>query len=149
MGYKGVDFTMQLQGVAGVKGYLNNFAGYAFFQEGNIQRWQADSRFRPDQPDRYAKYPRLEAIPGTGTANTEVSDFWLRDASYLRIKNVQIGYPLPKQWLPQISSLRLYLSGDNLYTFNKYPKGWDPEINTGGAFYPILRTITFGLNFSL
>ncbi len=149
MGYKGVDFTMQLQGVAGVKGYLNNFAGYAFFQEGNIQRWQADNRFRPDQPDRYAKYPRLEAIPGTGTANTEVSDYWLRDASYLRIKNVQIGYTLPKQWLPQISSLRLYLSGDNLYTFNKYPKGWDPEINTGGAFYPILRTITFGLNFSL
>ena len=146
--WKFVDFSFQLQGIAKVSGYLNNFAGYAFYQEGNIQRWQADGRYRPDAETRYPVYPRLEAIPNAGTFNTVMSDFWIRDASYLRLRNVQVGFNLPDKWLKPISikSLRVYLSGDNLLTLSKYPKGWDPELNTGGAFYPIQKTYTVGVN---
>lgn len=148
LAYKFVDLSLQLQGIAGVSGYLNNFAGYAFYQEGNIQTWQAEGRFRADAPTRYPKYPRLESVPNVGTFNTLQSDFWIRDASYLRLKNIQLGVNLPEKWLEPVlvKSMRIYFSGDNLLTFSKYPKGWDPELNTGGQFYPIQKTYTVGVN---
>ena len=146
--YKMFDISMQLQGVAGVKGLLNGVAGYAMWQEGNVQRWQADGRFQVNSPQRYPKYPRIETISGGGSPNTEVSDFWVRNASYLRVRNIQLGYTFSKKTLEamKISSLRFYISGENLFTFSNYPQGWDPEINTYGDYYPILRNYTFGLN---
>lgn len=146
--YKEFDAAVQMQGVAGVKGMLSGVAGFAMWQEGNVQRWQADGRFRSDSPERYPSYPRLETVSGGGSPNTEVSDFWVRDASYLRVRNVQLGYTLPKQWLHalHISGVRIYVSGENLLTLSGYPRGWDPEINTNGRYYPIQQTYTLGLN---
>lgn len=146
--YKGFDLNLLLQGVAGVKGYLNNVFGYAFFNNGNLQRWQYEGRWTADNPDRNAVYPRLEQITNSGTPNTVNSSFWTLDGSYLRIKNVQLGYAIPKSFLDRvkISNVRLYLSGENLHTFSKYRKGWDPEVNTFGSFYPILSNYTFGVN---
>lgn len=147
--YKGFDLQLQLQGVAGVKGLLSNFSGWALCGEGNIQRWQADGRFDPTNPQRYTEYPRLQQVRGdTFEQNMEVSDFWILDASYIRLKNIQLGYTIPASILKKsgISSLRFYVSAENPCTWNKYRKGWDPEVNTGGNYYPILATYTFGLN---
>jgi TonB-linked SusC/RagA family outer membrane protein len=148
MKYKNFDFSALLQGTAGVKGYLNNYAGLAFFNLGNIQRWQMEGRFNPDNPVRYPDYPRLEVITNSGTPNTVLSDFWVVDASYVRVKNLQLGYTFPTNLISRIGmeNARLYASAENLFTFHSYREGWDPEINTAGAYYPILATYTLGVN---
>lgn len=84
--YKGFDLNIFLQGVASVKGQLNNFAGFALYSEGNIQRWQLDGEFDPNNPERYPVYPRITNIGGPTGINNQVSDFWIRNASYLRLK---------------------------------------------------------------
>ncbi|WP_315823847.1 hypothetical protein [Paraflavitalea speifideaquila] len=146
--YRGFDFSVLLQGVAGVKGNLNNYAGWAFYQNGSIQKWQVDERWTAANPRRDAKYPRLEVITNQGTPNTQLSSYWMLNSAYLRIKNIQLGYNLPKEWLKKahIGSLRIYANAENLFTFSKYRKGWDPEINTGGSYYPILANYTLGVN---
>lgn len=145
--YKGVDFSILLQGVADVKGQLTGYAGYAFSQEGNIQKWQAEETWTGDQTNRYPKYPRLEVMSNAGSNNTIVSDYWILDASYLKVRNIQVGYTLPQNATRKFgaSNLRFYVSLDNPFTISGYRKGWDPEINTGGSYYPILSTYTFGL----
>ena len=145
--YKGFDFSMLLQGVSGVKGYLNNWAGFAFFQEGNIQKWQMDETWSNNQTNRYPKYPRLEVMSNAGSNNTHMSDYWLLNASYIKVRNIQLGYTIPQRLMQKIglSSLRVYFSTDNPFSFTNYRKGWDPEINTGGNYYPIMSTYTFGL----
>lgn len=147
--FKGFDISMLFQGIAGVNGYLNGNFGYAFNNGASIQRWQYENHWTAANPDRYAAYPRLENIPNSGTANqTPISSFWMLDGSYLRLKNAQLGYSLPAAFSKKagISNLRVYLSGENLFTIDHYRRGWDPEVNTGSGFYPILSNYTFGLN---
>ena len=147
--YKGIDLSVLIQGVSGVKGLLDNFAGFAFrSNNGDVQRWQADGAFDPENPVRYPKYPRMEILSNVTTPNIEMSDFWTLNASYVRLKNIQLGYTLPRKVLSRmhLENLRMYVQAENPLTWNKYPEGWDPEINTGGSYYPILRTFTFGLN---
>jgi TonB-linked SusC/RagA family outer membrane protein len=146
--YHNFDFNVLLQGVAGVKGTLDSYAGYAFNNFGNVQRWQKDERWTAANPQRNAGYPRLEIISNSGTPNTLPSSFWIINASYLKLKSVQLGYTLPSTVSTKagLSRARIYLSGENLANLNNYRKGWDPEINTGGNFYPILATYTVGLN---
>ncbi len=148
--YKGFDLGLLLQGVSGVQGLLNNYAGFALNQNGNIQRWQADSRWTTANPDRNAVYPRFEQLPNTGSPNTQLSDYWLLNASYIRLKNVQLGYAIPKNLLSKwkLSGLRIYANAENIFTSSNYRKGWDPEINSSGAYYPIMRNFTFGVNLS-
>lgn len=145
--YKSFDFNVLFQGAFGVKGLLTNYAGYAFFQEGSIQRWQAAETWSNNPQNRYPLYPRLEVMSNAGSNNTLVSDFWILNASYLKIRNVQLGYTLPSHISRKLgaSNLRLYTSLENPLSFNSYRKGWDPEINTSGNYYPILSTYTFGL----
>lgn len=147
--YKGVDLSVLLQGVAGVTGLLDGFAGWAFRGDGNIQKWQAEGRFDPANPTRYPDYPRLEDLSNSTTPNIVTSDFWTQDASYIRLKNIQLGYTFPKKMLQaaKISNLRVYVQAENPLCWNKYKPGWDPEINTSGNYYPILATYTFGVNF--
>lgn len=146
--YKGFDLGVLFQGVGGVSGYLNNYAGWAIFQNGNIQKWQMDERWTAANPDRNAGYPRLELISNTGTNNTLTSSFWVLNGSYLRLKNVQLGYTIPSVLTKKlnIATVRVYANGENLKLWSNYRKGWDPEINTGGAYYPIMSNYTFGLN---
>lgn len=146
--YKNFDIKALLQGVAGVQGRLEGHSGYAFNNLGTIQQWQIDGRFNPDAPVQYPEYPRLELISNSGTPNTALSDFWMIDASYLRIKNIQLGYTIPKSALQKVNidNLRIYFSAENLFTYSNYREGWDPEINTDGSYYPILATFTFGVN---
>jgi hypothetical protein len=146
--YKNLDLGVFLQGVAGVEGMLNNYAGYAFSNDGSIQQWMINGRFNPENPVRYPEYPRLQVFSNTIPPNYVTSDFWILNASYLRLKNVQLGYTFPKNITNPlgVDYLRMYCTGENLFTFKSYRKGWDPEINTGGAYYPIMSTFTVGVN---
>lgn len=148
--YKGFELNALVQGVAKVKGKLGGYAGFAFNNTASIQRWMMEGRWTPENPNPNADYPRLELISNQGTPNTLESSFWLPDASYVRLKNIQLGYSLPNALLQSwnIQRIRVYITAENLYTWNKYRRGWDPEINTNGAFYPIFANYTFGLNLT-
>lgn len=152
--YKGFDFSALLQGVGGHKRLIGSYMAYAFYNGGQIQRWQADNCWTVDNPDKWAEYPRMETL-NMNNPNLQTSDYWVRDASFLRIKNITIGYTIPKSITKKIGfeNIRVYVSGDNLHTFNKFYKGWDPEneIGTGDApsFYPIVSVYSFGFNFKL
>jgi hypothetical protein len=137
-----------LQAITGVKGNLAGNYGFAFNNGANIQRWQYDERWTEANPNRNASYPRVEVLSSAGSANTPTSSFWILNGSYLRIKNAQVGYTFPKKMMQGvgISNARIYLSGENLLTIDNYRKGWDPEVNTGTNFYPILTNYTLGVN---
>ncbi|MDR1980694.1 MAG: TonB-dependent receptor [Tannerellaceae bacterium] len=149
--YKGIDLSAFFQGVAKVSGRLESYAGLAFHNIGSIQRWMWEGRFNSENPQRYPSYPRLEILGNSAGNNGNLSDFWILDASYLRLKNVQLGYTLPKKltqtW--KMENLRFYLSLENPLTWSNYPNGWDPEINTDGHYYPRLATYTVGVNFKI
>ena len=149
--YKGFDFSVLLQGIAGVKGRLNEWAGFAFFQEGNIQKWQMEECWNMNPTNRYPKYPRLEIMSNAGSNNTLLSDFWILNASFVKVRNIQFGYKLPKNIISKagISSMRAYISLDNPFSFDSYRKGWDPEnTNNRGSYYPVMSSYTFGLTLA-
>ena len=150
--YKSFDFSALLQGVGGHERLIGSYMAYAFYNGGNIQRWQAENMWTTENPDKWAEYPRLETY-NMNHPNLQTSDYWLRNASFLRVKNVQIGYTLPKSLTQKmgIEQVRIYLSGQNLFSFNSFYKGWDPEneIGTGDqpSYYPINAMYSFGFNF--
>lgn len=149
--YKGFDFSALLQGLGGYQRLIGSYMAYAFYNGGQIQQWQVDNRWTKTNPDKWAEYPRLETLNMNNT-NLQVSDYWLRDAGFLRIKNVQIGYTFPKSLVNRLGlqNLRVFFSGQNLYNFTSFYKGWDPEneIATGDApsYYPINSIYSFGIN---
>lgn len=151
--YKGIDLITFWQGVTGVQGILNRNQGWAFYNTGNIQNWQIEEAYDASAPQRYPKYPRLEAIVGGPDGNYQVSDFWVMDGSYIRLKNVQLGYSLSSRLIKKlhIQKARFYISGENILTFSHYRPGWDPETNTvgNGFFYPILKVVSAGVNINL
>jgi len=102
--------------------------------------------WRADNPN--ALFPRL--LPsGSGGNNYLLATQWIRSAAYFRIKNINLGYNLPRTILnkTKISSLRIYFSCQNLLTLSRAWKGFDPEINSANAeFYPLMRTFTGGVN---
>ena len=80
--------------------------------------------------------------------NKQQSSYWWRDMSYIRLKNAEIGYSLPKELIQKIglSTIRFYIQGVNLLTFSGF-KLWDPELDTGtGGLYPQMRTAAIGMN---
>ena len=96
-----------------------------------------------------ASYPRLTM--GSESANNATkSDFWIQNAAYLRLKNVQLGYNFQGDWMKKIrlSSLRVYGSIENALTLSSMRGGWDPEYNADGSgrAYPVARVYSFGLN---
>lgn len=148
VGYRGLNLSALLQGVGGVNGRLNNAAGLAFVNQGGIQRWQADERWSPANPNPNAEYPRLEIIPNGGTPNSQLSSFWVLNANYLKLRNVRLSYELPKTMVENLGlgRVQLMVSGENLLAFHNYREGWDPEINASLNYYPILANYTFGVN---
>ncbi len=146
-GFKGFDVSAFLQGVGKRDVFLRGDAVWAFQNFGNVQQWHLDY-WTPDNPD--AAYPRLVAT--TSHNNFETSDFWVWDASYLRLRNLTVGYTLPGKVLDNIFAdrVRLYFSGQNLFTFDDMPTGIDPDAPNGttGAMYPVTSTYTFGIDFT-
>jgi len=73
----------------------------------------------------------------------------IEDASYIRLKNIQVGYTLPKKWINKIhiKNIRVYIAGHNLLTFSAMNSNWDPEVSDGsGRIYPVTKTMSVGLN---
>ncbi len=147
MAWKGVDFSFFLQGVGEVDGYLYGSARHAFATESNMPQKVHLDRWTPENTD--ASYPRLAYQQ---SYNQRLSTFWLEDASYLRLKNVQVGYTLPASLTEKfrVSRLRIYASADNLLTKTDFFYGFDPESPvSNGNFYPQVKTYVLGLNINL
>lgn len=141
--YKGVDLNIFLQGVGKADGYIYGQGIQTFVEGGTVQEQHKDS-WTPE--NRNAAFPRLAF---NEINNIQPSTFWKKNAAYLRVKNIQVGYTFPVNLLKKtpISHLRLYVSGDNLLTFDKFWNGYDVESPVeNGGHYPQLKTISMGLD---
>lgn len=144
--YKGFDFNAMMQGVTGNKifqGLRRLDVSRANYQVEALQRWTGEGTSNV--------YPRLTSDDTNGNF-TKMSDFYLQDGDYLRLKLVTLGYSLPRNLTTAINAekIRVYVTGNNLVTFTDY-NGYDPEI--GGdvmgvdkGYYPQPRTFIFGIN---
>ncbi len=146
MGYKGVDLSFFLQGVGQADGLITGGARHALINDGSNPQAVHLDRWTPTNTG--ASYPRLAY---GYSYNQRLSSYWLEDASYLRLKNVQVGYTFPKSITEKlhIDRLRFYASADNLFTSTNYFYGYDPETPvSSGGFYPQVKTFIFGLNIN-
>lgn len=148
LSYKGFELSVFLQGIAGNKIYnannIDNTGMAAAYNQTTdvLKRWQGEGTSN--------SMPR--AMFGDPNQNTRVSDRFVENGSYLRLKNITLSYTFPKQWLQkaQIENARLSLSCENVATITGY-SGFDPEVGINGIDqnrYPISRTFSLGLNFN-
>ena len=157
--WKGFDFLIFMQGVGkrdfwdaspySVGANTGLWQSAAFKDHLDYWRPATDTNFGPN-PNAF--YPR--PLFGAGSKNFQTSDRYLQNAAYMRIKNIQIGYTLPAAIASKIgaSRVRFYFSAENLATFTKMNKIFDPEATGGdwgpGKIYPLQRTVSFGLNLN-
>lgn len=145
--WKGFDLSIMFQGVEGISAYVGSGAGLAPFAQGSIvTKEYLDGMWTEENPYG-AKNPKLYYGDMGGSRNTRSSSYYLRDASYLRLKNLAFGYTFPVQWTQKaaIQKLRLFFSGDNLATITKY-EGLDPENGDSFLKYPQSKIFSFGIN---
>ena len=157
--WRGFDFNLHFQG-AGKYTFLINSGAVNAFRDGrwgNILQGITDNRWissdisgTKETENPNAPYPRLSY--GYNLNNQQSSSFWLRNGRFLRLKNLDIGYTLPKPMVNTIhlESVRIYISGQNLITWSPF-KLWDPELDSRqrGQIYPITRSFTAGIQISL
>lgn len=152
-GYKGLDFSFFFQGLARESFWIDATSRYGTYTAGTgpfvndtqLLKAYADSHWSEDNRDVYALYPRYSAYQNYN--NTQTSTWWMRDGSFLRLKQLELGYTLPQKLTQKIhiDNLRAYVQGNNLLCFSKF-KLWDPELAGEGLNYPIQRTINIGIN---
>ena len=150
--WKGIDFNMLLQGVVGNQAFnvtRRTDLYYINLPKTILNRWTGEGtsnsqpRFMFDSPNN----------------NYRSSDLWVEDASFLRARNVQLGYTLPQKWTQKVAvqRFRVYVQAENLFTLTKY-SGCDPEVTGGNGFssdlgvdrgvYPQSRTFSVGVNLN-
>ncbi|AEE54610.1 SusC/RagA family TonB-linked outer membrane protein [Haliscomenobacter hydrossis] len=141
--YKGFDLDLVFQGVTGNTVYLGGNTFHAFQSNGQVAPI-AFGRWTP-QTAESATYPRLSSRDNLN--NYQFSSFWQRDGSFIKLRSAEIGYSLPAQLTDKvrISSARIFINGTNLFSWDNLEDG-DPESLTG---YPVMRTLTLGLNIQL
>lgn len=150
--YKGFDFSMLLQGMAGVQAFhvtRRTDLYYINLPKEILNRWTGEGSTNT--------HPRF--VFDSANENYRVSDLWVEDASFLRARNIQLGYTLPAKLTQKarISRMRVYAQVENAFTLTRYT-GCDPEVTGGNGFgsdagidrgvYPQARTVTFGLNLN-
>ena len=157
--WNGFDFLIFMQGV----GKRDFWDDSPYSVGANTGMWQAAAfkdhldYWRPATdtnlgPNPNGFYPR--PLFGQGSKNFQTSDRYLQNAAYMRIKNIQLGYTLPTAIASKIGAnrIRFYFSAENLATFTKMNKIFDPEATGGdwgpGKIYPLQRTVSFGLNLN-
>ena len=149
MQFKGFDLTMVFQGVgqrlvrvtSDMAWRQSAWHTFPAFLDGNYF-----SYYNTDEQNAKAKYPRVSEKGYTGY-NYNVSDFWLINGAYFRMKNIVLGYTLPDKaakWL-HVAKVRVFVSGTDLFSIDKFPQGWDPETSTSGNSY-ISRSYNLGLS---
>ena len=145
--YKGFDFTAFFQGVAGGRGWSMGELVSPFFNGYNSAGWMI-KRWTPDAPNN--TYQRVYIDNQRATIKSE---YYVEDMSYLRLKNVELGYTFPVVWMNKIgmTGARVFVSGQNLLTITAY-KGFDPEragVKSSNIYdYPLVKTFTFGINLT-
>lgn len=158
--WRGLDFSIFLQGI----GKRDFWDRSVYFVGANANMWQVpgfkshldfwrpkDESYFGANPNAYYPRPQFD----NGGKNFEPQTRYLQDASYMRIKNIQLGYTLPSEWTEKlaVNRLRIYFSADNLVTFTKMSKIFDPEATGGdwgpGKLYPLSRTFSFGINLNI
>ncbi|MCD7940686.1 MAG: TonB-dependent receptor [Bacteroides intestinalis] len=166
--WKGFDVRCFFQGVM-KRDYWgdNNYNGYLFGVRGNNSMWHArafvqhEDYFRAESiglpgheisANLDAYYPR--PIFSESNKNQQTQTRYLQDASYIRLKNLQVGYTLPATWMRKVglAKCRLFVSGENLWTGTSLSSLFDPETisgGNGGNAYPLSRTWSFGLSLTL
>ena len=146
--WKGLDFSMFWQGVAQRDLWLSgvNFWGYPSIWKSILDYWT------PENTDAYWPKPYSTSEKAK---NQYVQSRYLQSGAYVRLKNLQIGYNVPQSILDRtkFQKIRIFLTGENLLTSSKIDKNFDPEVVGGswgsGKEYPLMKTISFGVNLSL
>ncbi|MGL5272741.1 MAG: SusC/RagA family TonB-linked outer membrane protein [Phocaeicola sp.] len=151
--YNGFDLTLVLQGATNVNGYVSREGvGYINGDTAKPTTLWLD-HWTPENPN--AATPRLIQGMEGWSMPTITSDFWMQDATYLRMKTLQLGYTFPKEWLRKMSveNLRIYYTAENLLTLTSFMDGYDPELPVAanslrGSIYPQTQTHSFGINLT-
>ena len=155
--WKNFDFSMFFQGAFGQKVYVQFFND----SEGFYRGFPATKRYYDGHWTGEGSTNEFPRATWVGTNNRKVSTRFLHDGSYMRLKNVQIGYTVPNTDRIKISSLRVYLAASNLFTITRYT-GLDPEMTVNAnstsegdrangidwGNYPVAKSVTFGLNLT-
>lgn len=151
--WKGFDVNVLFQGAGKSTFFIDGYIVYPFKDGdwGNIltdvvksNRW-----ILGENEDPNAKYPRLSY--GGNNNNYQSSTYWMRNGSYLRLKNLEVGYTIPKSIVNKIrlNNIRIYFMGTNLVTFSSF-KLWDPELgSSNGQVYPLSKAYTLGLTINI
>lgn len=148
LGYKDFDFSFAFQGVGSqlirldrkmIEPLRENWGNIPAILDGKY--W---SSLKTDEENAKSKYPRL-TVTNVGS-NMAMSDFWLFNGRYIRLKNITLGYTLPNAFTKKVylDRVRFYLSANDLLCFSKFPEGWDPEMGTSA--YPITKSVLFGVS---
>lgn len=150
--WKGLDLSLLVQGTDHVSVSFASAAAYPFVsswgaaQQWHMQRWTAE-RYANGDP---ISFPRVQISPDK-QHNYQPSSFWIQDASYIRLKNVELGYRFSSSSLNRLgfSSLRVFVSGNNLITWKHFMYSKDPDARElWGRTYPVMRVFNAGLNVS-
>lgn len=138
--YKNFDLTMFFQGVGKRDAMLSGTYFWGFTTINSVPTTQQLDYWTAENPDAY--YPRLRF---NGTGNIQTQTRYLQDASYVRLKQITLGYTLPKDVLTKhgIENLRIYITGQNVFEFTKLLKSYDPELLSQD--YPLNRLYTLGV----
>ncbi len=150
LSWKGLDFNLAFQGVGKRNAMLTDVMVQPLYSYwGNVPTFVAESHWSPYNTvnqNKNARYPRYSQTSGGSGQNYAISDFWMIDGSYLRIKDITLGYSLPEKILRPIGvkQLRFAVSLSDFFTFSHFPAGWDPEV--GQTSYPITKAVVFSAN---
>lgn len=147
LGYRNLDISSFFQGLANESFWINVATTSPFNNETQLLKAYADSYWSEENRNIYAVWPRLS--PTVNANNNQTSTWFMRDGSFIRLKQLELGYTLPEDFQKRLgtSTLRFYLSGTNLFILSKF-KMWDAEMGGNGLGYPLQKTFNFGLNVS-
>lgn len=148
LAYKGFDLSLAFQGIgrrnvclsnAMVQPLNSNWGNTPAIIEGNY--W---SEKNTDAQNAKVFYPRLTY--SNSHVNYAMSDYWMFNGRYFRLKNITCGYTLPSVWTEKVTikQARIYVAANDLFCISPYPEGWDPEM--GSSAYPITTSVLFGLS---
>jgi TonB-linked SusC/RagA family outer membrane protein len=141
--YKGFNLDLFFQGVANRSVYLNGYMFQPFVNDANISTWAAEGHWTP-ATHATATFPRLTTQLNDN--NYRSSDFWVRKANFIRLRNVELGYTIPKSVVSKlgIQSIKVFVSGLNLLSWDDLALDVDPETLSVG--YPVIKTYSAGLS---
>lgn len=148
LGYKGFDFSVAFQGIGRRNARLSPVMVQALYANWGNTPAIIDGNYwtekNTEAQNAQAFYPRLTYA--NNAVNYTMSDYWIFNGRYFRLKNLTLGYTLPVAWTEKVTikQARIYVAANDLFCISKYPKGWDPEM--GSSAYPITTSLLFGLS---